>query len=392
MWGDAGLETFQTESACSQTGVALLDTIPNTTQPGIGTNNNPSSLIEFSNSWPGTNPTNTFYAVPLNYDLSNKVAAQVLHARFRLANWGSTPGNLTNTSFHDIPNLTDILDQHGISFASGTNTPGQGSITAPWTLSEQDRCQFVGQNSIPNSLDHPGGAQGDPNCPNATPVYAWHNCMLVTLTGTNIDFLQDSAFRNMDFASASSFEREAEVNIKGLPALGGAANRDIYLFLELRNMPSFPTVGYGPASPAARRLAATAISAGQAAVGFAEQVKTTPTYIVHAYYDTGKTVKIKGVSHGIWQPMTSFGYFVDHSGLLFGWQPRLEGATEVSPGLFKVTVPNDGAVKIKTTINTIDLATWWIWAILILIVLILLLLGWLIGWLIRWLISSLVHA
>jgi hypothetical protein len=145
-------------------------------------------------------------------------------------------------------------------------------------------------------------------------------------------------------------------------------------------MPGFPTVGTGVSLPNGRPSLS---NSGTRETSSFDAASVIPTYIVHSYYDTGKTVTIKDVKHPIYQPLTSFGYFIQHTGLFFGWQPSMEGAASVRPLTYKVTVPNDGAVKINTTINVFDLSTWWIWVVLILIVLIILLIGWLIGWLLR---------
>jgi len=204
-----------------------------------------------------------------------------------------------------------------------------------------------------------------------------HQCILVSLTGNNVDFIRDIAFHNMDF-SKIDFAQQAEISTKGLPAMGNG--RDVFMFLELRNMPGFPTVGTGVSLPNGRPSLSN--SGARQASSF-DAASVIPTYIVHSYYDTGKTVTIKDVKHPIYQPLTSFGYFIQHTGLFFGWQPSMEGAASVRPLTFKVTVPNDGAVKINTTINVFDLSTWWIWVVLILIVLIILLIGWVIGWLLR---------
>jgi hypothetical protein len=365
-WSDAALQLPRTEATCLN-GVSLGD-------DQIGTNNMPTSYID---PW----GSNTFFAAPSNYGPA--VNPNVIKARFRIANWGSQVGDLTATSWQDIPNLNAVTDTLGIP--TGTSSmPTTGNITGTISFTDSSQpnfpalhdlhCQIVGQSGYP-ALTPP--IPGDNTCPNATPTLELHQCILVSLTGNNVDFVRDIAFRNMDF-SKIDFEQQAEISTKGLPAMGNG--RDVFMFLALRNMPGFPTVGTGVPLPSNRpSLSSSRI---QQASAF-DAASVIPTYIVHSYYDTGKTVTIKEVKHPIYQPLTSFGYFIQHTGLFFGWQPNMEGAASVRPLTYKVTVPNNGAVKINTTINVMDLTTWWIWGILILIVLIILLIGWLICWLFR---------
>lgn len=351
LWAPAALQAPEVEAACHPTGISLAS-------GGIGTTNVPNSKINLISP-------NTFFAAPTNNDATTAVAANIVKARFRIANWGSAVGDLTATSWSDIPGLASVTDTGGIP-ANGT-----GNITGAWTLTQAERCKFVGKSGVPTANPP---IPGDPACPNQNPELELHQCILVSLSGAGVSFVRDSAARNMDFVNASTFERSAEINIAGLTATGPAAGRDVYLSLEIRNMPSFPTIGTGTAPRQQERSALSAVAIPQITP---ELVKTTPTYIVHAYYDTGEKTTLNGTTHPLLQPLTSFGYLVEHSGGFFGWQPRLDGATEVAPNVYKVTVPHGGAVKINTSINTIDLTTWWIWLILAAIVIIIALIIWL---------------
>ena len=359
-WGPAALESFNTENACKN-GVDLED-------DAIGTTNTPSTYM---NAW----GNNTFYAAPANYGPA--VSANVINARFRIANWGAQVGDLTSTSWTDIPNLSAVADMTGLTAGTSTS-PTTGNISGSVDFTSSDpairaiHCAIVGQSGIPSATPP---IPGDSTCGNPNPTMDHHQCILVSLTGNNVDFIRDSAFHNMDFTQMD-FSEPAEVSTVGLPPL--AAGRNVILFVETRNMPSFPSLGYStPPAPGTRASIAGA-GLGQRSV-FDAAVQYMPTYIVHAYYDTGKTVTIKGVVHPLYQPLTSFGYFVQHKGITFGWQPSIQGATEIAPGYYKLTIPNDGLVKITSNITAVDFTTWWIWLILIMILLILMLIGWLVG-------------
>jgi hypothetical protein len=359
-WGPAALESPSAEVSCKN-GLDLED-------DAIGTTNVPSSYI---NPW----ASNTFYAAPLNYGPS--VSANVVHARFRIANWGAQDGDLTSNSWTDIPNLSSVADTTGIAAGTGMS-PTTGNINGSVDFSSSDptikalHCAIVGQSGIPTANPP---VPGDATCPNATPTRDHHECILVSLTGTNVDFIRDSAFRNMDFTQMD-FSEPAEVSTVGLPPT--AAGRNVLLFLETRNMPGFPSLGYSTPPAPGLRASITGAAAHVTSV-FDAAVQYMPTYIVHAYYDTGKTVTIKNVNYPLYQPLTSFGYFVQHKGITFGWRPRIQGATEIAPGYYKLTVPSNGTVKITSMITAVDFTTWWIWLLLIVILLIIVVIGWLIG-------------
>jgi hypothetical protein len=361
-WSDASLQDPKSEATCLN-GVALGD-------DQIGTTNMPSSAID-------PNASNTFFAAPSNYGPG--VNPNVIKARFRIANWGSQVGDLTATSWQDIPNLNAVTDTLGIP-AGTSSSPTHGNITATLNFTDSTQpnfpavhdlhCQIVGKSGFDIGGKH---VNGDNSCPNATPTLEPHQCILVSLTGNNVDFVRDIAFHNMDF-SVVDFAQRADISIKGLPAMGNG--RDVFMFLELRNMPGFPTIGSGVPLPSGRPSLS---GSGARQPNAFDAAGVIPSYVVHSYYDTGKSVTINGVKHSLYQPLTSFGYFIQHTGLFFGWQPSMEGAAPVRPLTYKVTVPNDSAVKINTTIDVVNLTTWWIWGILIVIILILLIIGWLIA-------------
>lgn len=67
--------------------------------------------------------------------------------------------------------------------------------------------------------------------------------MLVTLSGTNLNFLNDSVVRNMDFDHASLLSREAQISLVGLKPISPEP-RDVYLAVEKINMPRNNSAGY----------------------------------------------------------------------------------------------------------------------------------------------------
>jgi hypothetical protein len=475
-WGEINLkQLFSNPADCPHGNVVSLD---NSWQSGpqVGTKNNPDDKISYDGK-------NVFFAKPTNtWSTTNgAINAGQLKVSIRIADWGSVadpngsvasanapwtllqlgsdPNNLqtvvpTSTATSDNPLDLEFLSPNG-----KVDTTWDLSNPPPLSQACRFRCEFF----VP-----PANA-GPCNCTN--PVIP-HNptggdqCMLVTLSG-DVDISPDSVSRNMSFAKTSKFERDAQINLVGLPALG-TPTRDVYLFLEKQNMPGFPTIINGTptstaalsANPAsissdqsstlswsstnATSCTGTSFSTGNASSGSAtltpletttysvtctngstsatasatvtvnpiipspsvpvpklesktvpngaeklpapttsldpsvQLTKLLPTYVVHVYHDTGRKTKVNGVDHPVLEPQGSFGYFMQHQGLLFGWDTALESVTpgllitQIAPDFYKLSgVPDGGKVMIKTKIDTIDLTTWWIWLILILFVLVL---------------------
>lgn len=294
---------------------------------------------------------NTFYALPRNESPSN-IDMSGITATFYFANWGTQRGDLDptgnswqilTTSLKDKPTLTLSTDS---TIEPPLPTPGPGQPTppppypdppvsrAPATVKPQQKaqiapgwpqmtqfeaCKFFVEASPSQYLaeapstafpsGRPGFCSGLP-----APTLNPHNCMLVVLNGPT-EFIRGSALRNMDFAKASTFSRPAEVRT-------GPGARDVYLFVDRRNMPKATR----PDGDARREVAPQSVneklkqvhatlSRGEIPVlSYEELAAVMPTYVVHAYADTGKTVMIDGRQHVLLDQQSSFGYFVQHDG------------------------------------------------------------------------------
>jgi len=323
-WPSFHLNTGPADPVC-QTGGITIEAID------IGTNH-PSGAGYISKTLP-----NTFFAKP-----TNKTAAGInigdVHARFRLANWGTQPdpndipGAATNL-WKDIPGLGDVTQSGAGSIAPNA----QWNITGTWTLNPAEQAEFDGVNR-------------------------WdHQCMLVELSGPNLVFLNNSVHRNMNFVTASRFQEQAQVSVIELPVIPGSnPNRDVYLYVQTFNMPRVVTTP-SPGGPTGPRPSAGAVANNQVEDERPQIEKLTdtePTLIVHGYYDTGEKVVINGTERKMLRPLTSFGYFVKHQGSLKGWRHSLtrngQELTRVGPNFYKLSVPQNGAVTILTTIEAIE--------------------------------------
>jgi hypothetical protein len=325
---------------------------------------------------------NHFNARPWNHT-GGDLGGAAIQAGFRLADWG--------TVLFDSPSWRAIP---GCSAATGTGTVlnnTQFDLTCDWTVGMPDACLY-------DTTPRPAGCSG------ITPTRNEHQCVLVDLTtaggtGGSLYFSTASAYRNHDFVPASEFKRVSRVDIGGLAA-AATPHRDVYLYIKTRNMPSEVKEGgqggdgCSSIDPAlAKRLSRLdlkscvvgkaqaevikrMLASGELSIGDVEKIM--PTYMVYAWYDTGKVITSGGNTFKRLAAMPSFGYFVSHDGALTGWSHGLEGAglTKIGRDFYKVGVPNNGSVNVVTTLAANETnppnpilpgshLPWWLWLLLL---------------------------
>ncbi len=182
-----------------------------------------------------------------------------------------------------------------------------------------------------------------------------------------------TVFRNMVFDHLSTKQWPAQISIKGLQAKAGfAMNRDVYLQVITRNMPALGDWPFFLNSQFMNALKRALLGFVQAVNSFAlslsldDQMKVVwPTYEVHAYYDTGRSTIIGGKRQPILSPMNSFGYYLSHDGVLFGYSHAIGSETDIglktlsASSLYKVRVPNEGSVRIMTGVTAEEVPKSW---------------------------------
>lgn len=287
---------------------------------------------------------NMFFAIP-DFPAGMSIADQEsVRAHFRLANWGSTLGDPTTEAWFTIPGGEAVpFDAGNGECRFNWPTPadlGPGTPTNNFILAVRAY--------LANPTSPPPGAKHS------------HQCMLVELSsvGPGVTFLRNSVYRNMNFEEASTFSRDAEISLR--PGSSSDQPRDVYLYEQTYNMPDF----IPPQRPGERIIgAASTRRQGVAEVAsFAasrdkqydplQLARWMPTYTVQVYHDTGRTTTIfDGQERRILKAQTSFGYFVEHEGALYGWNYSIEGATNLGNGWYKMSIPENGARSIKTTIE-----------------------------------------
>jgi hypothetical protein len=309
-----------------------------------------------------TNP-NEFFARPTNLS-GDPIETGRINARFRLANWGTQPDkwdipDATEELWKDIPGLSAVVQSPPPATIGDTES---WDIRGIWTLTPAEQATFDG-------------------------VQRWdHQCILVELSGVDVHFLRSSVHRNMRFVPASTFKEEAQINITGLPPFSeGNYKRDVYLYVQTLNMPEKVTdnknfnknetdekINTKSVQKADSNKSDETRITGEIIEKYIERsqaeklAQTEPTYIVRAFYDAGKKIKINETEYTIIRPMTAYGYFVQHEGSLAGWKHSLEGAEEIAPNFYKITV--DSTAIVTSTIIAVEAGFPWWWIIIIILI------------------------
>jgi hypothetical protein len=250
---------------------------------------------------------NVFYARPTGVG----AAGPKLTARFRLANWGTQFTDTNADSWKTLP-AADAVPYQG---ASGVFTNPEFRFTWP-TVRDTDPA--------------------------------------VVLT-------KSSAFNNLYPANASTFQETAEVSVVGNPPIGPQP-RDVYLYLETTGLPGVVNVEGPPRGNAVLHSSDFSLfdrGPGRGRTPTVDDIfNNLPSYLVHAYYDTGQTyTRSDGTQAKVLKPQTSFGYIVSHAGPLVGWESRLYGAEKIADNLYVIRVPNNGSSRVKVAIQARESAS-----------------------------------
>lgn len=339
-FADCRISTTANDPACTPSGtsIGVLDI---GTRNSDGTNRAESSQIQvdltpLSAAHPKLTapPDNMFFAKPTFPD-GTPAEKQALVARFRLADWGSFVGD--SPQWYVIPG-------------------GEGR---PFDLASAE-CHFIWPTQP--DLDVPGSETRKTVEYFRNGTRELHQCMLVELSSSwpaGETFLNNSVYRNMDVVKASRFEGLATISVNGLKPIDFGP-RDLFLYLETRNMPAKIEPGPEPRRPRMPR----ALGGNGTESERGEQNGQTPTvdevsryastYYVHVYYDTGLRTSLLPGNPRILSPMPSFGYFATHEGELTGWAPRLKGAILIAENFYYLPVPNGDEVKITTSIQAVS--------------------------------------
>jgi hypothetical protein len=337
-WGDFHLSTGPGDPVCPTTGFVRLSV------NDVGTQNSPTSNINL-------NSVNVFEAKPEN-QIGGPVAPGEINAEFRIANWGSIADPAAPWTVIPATGGTTNPASNSTSIANGA----KGLVTMKWQLSVAERNQF-----------EPAGPKSR------------HQCILVTLSGAHV-FNPASVWRNMDFVSASRFERGATVSNVGLGTSPVPKTpRTAYILVEKLSMPPMPNGGNGggnggedggdgkqPDGPSPDGLGAIRengdgdaidllVKAALATGDPTDRLELKPTIRYHVYHDTGIDITHDdGRAQRVVQPGTAFGFHLEHEGETEGWRDEIQGATRVTDRFYQLDVPEEGMAQITTGIEAVE--------------------------------------
>ncbi len=298
---------------------------------------------------------NRFFAIPSFPAGLSQAQREAVRARFSLANWGSQYTVPTANSWKPVPGGDNVQYLDANTEATFVwPLPGSGGTADAFTTTlARNINKYL--NAVKLGAPIPSDAQNP------------HQCMLVELSSTNpsVVFTRSSIYVNMDITRASIARAPARISIEGLPPIGSGP-RDVYLYLQTFNMPKVVT-GEGPKGPRRTFEGLSTLAAVGASHDTTEPAKEYevediaafyPTYIVHAYHDTGEKMTLEnGRTVPILHPQTAFGYFVLHEGELHGWETRLYGAEKLADNFYRMRVRNDGASYVETAIQARESAS-----------------------------------
>jgi hypothetical protein len=193
-WGEVSLGA---RNQCKGVKLAMMKVgtaTPNVSEDEISLGNVGSVTCPTSSSSLVTDAENTFFARPEN--TGPNTAGQV-SVEFRLADWGVSAG-----TFNQIPSSGNPVSAKDIQGNQSER------YEMEWHLSEQEVCKYRNNQ---------------------------HQCILVQMQSEspNTQFLNKGVTRNMDFVSASTFQREATIDLRGLRPPEG---RDFHrVFLDIQS-------------------------------------------------------------------------------------------------------------------------------------------------------------
>ena len=183
-----------------------------------------------------------------------------------------------------------------------------------------------------------------------------HRCVQVQLDstqGSNTIFTSNSATQNMDFVSASKFERMAVVSAKGYPARPDNT-------LSGQDFDIAVTTKQEAHSTCDNNKTASAQSAGTAK---GCNVQSQLTWVAEGCRHTGTYLTIKNQKLELCDGVGAFGFVVRHVGpsAVSDWQEKLAGAGLTKlPGegnTYRLHVPQDGVATVSTAITPVTACT-----------------------------------
>ena len=282
--------------------------------------------------WPGTQgPTNTFVIRPGNTMASN---AQVT-SRVTIANWGIP----SNTSWGPLGEPVPDVGNTGVTANPPleiTLPPGPASsanqLTVDWNMSYKQSCLYKFQD---------------------------HQCIRVELESSNpgTRIIDRVVQRNMDFVSASTFTRDAEISAVGYGAPpAGLTEHGFMLVVDtLRytytlDQPYYYGSRYGVSAPPEFNQIPMA--------WYPDGLEEALVWTTRGYRRTGNTLTIGSNDYEYVEPVGAFGVLAGHDGPVRGWEQELLGGSDLqkingNDNVYMLEIPEDQVATVTTFIKSL---------------------------------------
>lgn len=276
-------------------------------------------------------PDNIFVAKPQN----NMSTPAHVNVTFRVANWG-IPGaqfSYLGSPLCDTANPPNCVGVTANPTANGTIAAGaSGDFSSThWALNYKQSCYYT---------------------------MAAHQCIQVEMDSNdpNTRLLNRSVQRNMDFVSASKFQREAHISGDQGPLASRQSEHRFLLLVENEQegmvYPAHVREG-GKARGRMFKMRDRQLAA-MARRHFGKKVSNLNAWIVRGYVYTGKKIVIHGQEFEVVRRAGDFGYVAGHAGAIAGWDVQFtgDGLRTVAPNLYFLRVPPGQEVRLKTQLST----------------------------------------
>lgn len=303
------------------------------------------------------NKNNRFYA---NVTNSGTGPAANVTARFRIADWGYN-GGWVNATWRDIPGTPS-------NPTASQTVPATGNFeyTLDWVVDKTEIDQYLD----PRTSDHSA-----------------HQCILVELdSGSNVNFIKKSDYRNMNFNSvASVFEQAAVLSAKGYGAPPkGMDKHEFILKVDSRMLRPQISKPDGHDKPPAdnvdsRMKSAISVVATHDNQGVVDgrkgecDIKSTLRWATTGYHNSGKDMFINGNKYRVITPTGGFGYYITHTGCdeVDHWDMEFSGMNgakldKMKNGSYKVKLAENETIKVNTQVEAKEeswLKKWWKWLV-----------------------------
>lgn len=337
---------------------------------------------------------NQFYATP-TIPASVPLFSGEFQAKFHIANWGSIAAS--NAPWIPLPNGTAVLN--GVSPAPNDSTlefncPANTATTTCGipTPAEKHQCVYVELKAAPGQTVPFTTAAAYRNM-DFKPLSTFSAPAEISVKGLKQVFGNDLPrdvyvyiySRNMPaqgnqplflptekMAATRRFFETPEVPVRHVERIGAVALNQQRLAAVKPALPARPAVIAKPTLAAAAVTPPAKANPGAASQQLPEvplphtgigdldlnprQALSAvwPTYDVHVYYDSGKTITIGGVTSKQLVPMFPFTYFHSHDGPLFGFSHGFQLASgaelkQLRPDVYLITIPSEGTAHVVTS-------------------------------------------